>query len=145
MILGCSQLTYVEAVESQKKEDLIKASENALHYYGGGGPQVIVSDNLRSAVTKGSKYDAVLNEEFASFAEHYSITVIPARVYKPRDKSLVEGNAARHNRSSAPEALDDHNIADTRQRMVRHYRRENYRRCHSRPHRSPLATHRTIW
>lgn len=89
-ILGCSQLTYVEAVESQKKEDLILACENALHYFG-GVPEAIVPDNLRSAVTKGSKYEAVLNEEFASFAEHYAVTVVPARVYKPRDKSLVEG------------------------------------------------------
>lgn len=89
-ILGCSQLTYVEAVDSQKKEDLIKATEGALHYFG-GVPQAIIPDNLRSAVTKGSKYEAVLNEEFASFAEHYGVTVIPARVYKPRDKSLVEG------------------------------------------------------
>jgi len=89
-ILGCSQLTYVEAVESQRKEDLIKACENALHYFG-GIPQAIVPDNVRSAVTKGSKYEAVLNDEFACFAEHYGVTVVPARVYKPRDKSLVEG------------------------------------------------------
>ena len=89
-ILGCSQLTYVEAVESQRKEDLIKACENALHYFG-GVPVAMVPDNLRSAVTRGSKYEAILNDEFASFAEHYSVTVVPARVYKPRDKSLVEG------------------------------------------------------
>lgn len=89
-ILGCSQLTYVEAVESQRKEDLIRACENALHYFG-GVPQAIVPDNLRSAVTRGSKYEAVLNDEFAAFAEHYAVTIVPARVYKPRDKSLVEG------------------------------------------------------
>jgi transposase len=89
-ILGCSQLTYVEAVSSQKKEDLIKVCENALHYFE-GVPQVIVPDNLKSAVTKGSKYEAIINPDFASFAEHYSTTVIPARAYKPRDKSLVEG------------------------------------------------------
>jgi len=89
-ILGCSQLTYVEAVSSQKKEDLVKACENALHYFG-GSPLAIVPDNLRSAVTKGSRYEAVINDTFASFAEHYSCTVVPARVYKPRDKSLVEG------------------------------------------------------
>lgn len=89
-ILGCSQLTYVEAVFSQKKEDLIRACENALRYFE-GVPLVIVPDNLKAAVTKGSKYEAVLNEEFASFAEHYGATVLPARVYKPRDKSLVEG------------------------------------------------------
>jgi transposase len=89
-ILGCSQLTYVEAVSSQKKEDLIRACENALHYFE-GVPQVIVPDNLKSAVTKGSKYEAVINPDFACFAEHYCAAVIPARAYKPRDKSLVEG------------------------------------------------------
>jgi len=89
-ILGCSQLTYVEAVYSQKKEDLICACENALHYYG-GVPRAIVPDNMRSAVTKGSKYEAIINLDFANFAEHYGTTVIPARAYKPRDKSLVEG------------------------------------------------------
>ena len=35
-ILGCSQLTYVTAVASQKKEDFILACERALHFYGGG-------------------------------------------------------------------------------------------------------------
>lgn len=68
-ILGCSQLTYVEAVASQKKEDLIAACENALRYFG-GVPEAIVPDNLRSAVTRGSRYEAVLNDEFAAFAEH---------------------------------------------------------------------------
>lgn len=34
-ILPCSQLTYVEAVMSQRKEDLIRACENSLLFYGG--------------------------------------------------------------------------------------------------------------
>ena len=92
-ILGASQLTYVEAVPSQSKEDLVAASENALHYYG-GVPSAIVPDNLKSAVTKSSKYEAVLNEVFADFAHHYNTTVLPARAYRPRDKALVE-NAVR--------------------------------------------------
>lgn len=89
-ILGCSQLTYAEAVYSQKKEDLIKGCENAIHYFG-GVPAAIVPDNLRSAVTKSSKYEPVINETFADFAEHYGTTVLPARAYRPKDKSLVEG------------------------------------------------------
>ncbi|HWJ30287.1 MAG TPA: IS21 family transposase, partial [Flavisolibacter sp.] len=89
-ILGCSQLTYVEAVYSQKKEDLIGACENALHYCG-GVPAAIVPDNLRSAVNKSSRYEPVINEAFADFAEHYSTVVVPARAYRPRDKALVEG------------------------------------------------------
>ena len=89
-ILGCSQLTYVEAVMSQRKEDLIKACENALHYFG-GVPAAIVPDNLRSAVTKSSKYEPIINESFADFAEHYTTVVLPARAYRPKDKALVEG------------------------------------------------------
>lgn len=89
-ILGCSQLTYIEAVASQTKEDLIAACENAMHYMG-GVPAAIVPDNLKSAVTKASKYEPKLNETFEDFAHHYSTTVLPARSYRPRDKALVEG------------------------------------------------------
>jgi transposase len=49
---------------------------------------------LKSAVTKSSKYEPVLNETFADFAEHYGTTILPARAYRPRDKALVE-NAVR--------------------------------------------------
>jgi transposase len=89
-ILGCSQLTYVEAVASQRKEDLILACENTLHYLG-GTPLAIVPDNLKSAVTKSNRYEPTINEAFASFAEHYNMVVLPARAYKPKDKALVEG------------------------------------------------------
>jgi len=89
-ILGASQLTYVEAVASQQKEDFIAACEDALHYYG-GVPSAIVPDNLKAAVTKSNRYEPTLNETFADFADHYSTTILPARAYRPRDKALVEG------------------------------------------------------
>lgn len=89
-ILGASQLTYVEACLSQQKDDFIGVCENALHFIG-GVPAAIVPDNLRSAVTKSSKYEPVINDTFALFAEHYGTTILPARAYRPRDKALVEG------------------------------------------------------
>jgi transposase len=89
-ILGASQYTYAEASMSQKKEDFIASVENALHYFQ-GVPAAIVPDNLKSAVTKSSKYEPTLNETFLDFAEHYGTTILPARAYKPRDKSLAEG------------------------------------------------------
>jgi len=88
-ILGASQLTYVEAVMTQQKEDFIPACEGALHYFG-GVPGAIVPDNLRSAVTKSDKYEPKINETFADFAEHYNTTILPTRAYKPKDKALVE-------------------------------------------------------
>jgi transposase len=89
-ILGASQLTYVEASQSQKQEDFIQCCENALHFFG-GVPQAIVPDNLKSAVIKSSKYEPTLNETYEHFAYHYNTAVLPARAYKPKDKSLVEG------------------------------------------------------
>lgn len=89
-ILGASQLTYVEAVESQRVEDLISCTENALHYFG-GAPNAIVPDNLKAAVIKSHRYEPKLNENFEAFADHYGMVVLPARAYKPKDKALVEG------------------------------------------------------
>ena len=89
-ILGSSQYTFAEASLSQGKEDFISSVENALHFFG-GVPAAIVPDNLKSAVTKSNRYEPTLNETFMDFAEYYGTTILPARVYKPRDKSLVEG------------------------------------------------------
>jgi transposase len=92
-ILGASQLTYVEAFESQKVEDFIGGCVGALEYIG-GVPAAIVPDNLKSAVIKSNNYEPTLNETFADFAAHYGTSILPARSRKPRDKALVE-NAVR--------------------------------------------------
>jgi transposase len=89
-ILGASQYTYAEASLSQKRDDFVHSVENALIFFG-GVPQAIVPDNLKAAVTKPNRYEPTLNETFLDFAEHYGTTILPARVYKPKDKSLVEG------------------------------------------------------
>src|SRR3989344_2562334 len=89
-VLGASQLTYVEAVQSQSVEDFIGCCENALHYFG-GSPAAIVPDNLKAAVTRSHRYEPRINDNFEAFAGHYGMSVIPARSYKPKDKSLVEG------------------------------------------------------
>ena len=49
-ILGASQLTYVQAVESKIKENLIYTTENAFIYFG-EVPACLAPDALRSVVT----------------------------------------------------------------------------------------------
>ena len=88
-ILPTSQYTYVEACRSQKQEELINSTENALRFYG-GVPKAIVSDNLKSAVTRSHKYEAKINRSFKDFARHYNCVINPARSYSPQDKALVE-------------------------------------------------------
>ena len=89
-ILAASQLTYVEAVTSQQKEDWIKVNQNAFHYIG-GVTQAVVPDNLKSAVTKASKYEPDINPEYMDFATHFQTVILPARPNQARDKALVEG------------------------------------------------------
>ena len=88
-LLPFSQYTYVEACMSQKREDLLMCIGNALQYYG-GVPKAIVSDNLKSAVTRVNKYEPQINRSLKDFAHHYSCVVNPTRAYSPQDKALVE-------------------------------------------------------
>jgi len=75
---------------SQKKEDFITSMNHCLEYFG-GVPKTIVTDNLKSAVTKASKYEAILNKSLKSLAIHYKTSINPTRSYSPQDKALVEG------------------------------------------------------
>jgi len=88
-ILPCSQYTYIEACMSQKREDLISCIAHALSYIGGVS-KAIISDNLKSAVTRASKYEPQINRSLKDFAVHYGCVINPARSYSPQDKALVE-------------------------------------------------------
>ncbi|MEL6412662.1 MAG: IS21 family transposase [Bacteroidota bacterium] len=87
--LGYSQYTYVEACASQRESDVIGAMVNALHFFE-GVPEVIVPDNMKTAVIKASKYEPTLNEKFNQLANYYKTAILPARSSKPRDKAWVE-------------------------------------------------------
>jgi transposase len=89
-ILGASQLTYVEARESQNEENWIRANEGALVYCG-GVPRVLIPDNTKTAVLRADPYEPGLNPVFDDFARHYGVVIMPARVRRPKDKALVEG------------------------------------------------------
>jgi transposase len=56
----------------------------------GGVPEVAVPDNLRSATSRACRYDPDTNPSYQQLAEHYGIAVIPARPYKPKDKSKAD-------------------------------------------------------
>lgn len=88
-LLPNSQYTYVQACLSQKREDLVGCMAGALSFFG-GVPKAIVSDNLKSAVTRASKYEPEINRTFKDFAHHYGCVINPTRSYSPQDKALVE-------------------------------------------------------
>ena len=92
-ILGASNYTYAEAHWTQRQPDWIAAHTRMFEYFG-GVPEIVVCDNLKSAVTKPSRTEPQINATYQHLAEHYGTTIFPARPYKPKDKAKVE-NAVR--------------------------------------------------
>lgn len=90
MVLGASSYTYAEASRSQQLAEFVASTGRALAFFG-GAPQILVPDQLRSAVRRPDRYDPDINETFQDFAQHHSCTVLPARPGRPRDKAKVEG------------------------------------------------------
>ncbi len=87
--LGASNYTYAEATWTQTLPDWIASHVRALEFLG-AVPSLIVPDNLRSGVSYSCRYDPDANPTYREFAEHYGTAILPARVYKPKDKAKVE-------------------------------------------------------
>ena len=88
-VLGASNYTYVEATRTQKLADFVMSTIRALEYFG-VVPEILVPDQLRSAVSGPDRHDPEINPTYAEMAAHYGTAVIPARPRKPRDKAKVE-------------------------------------------------------
>lgn len=88
-VLGYSNYMAAVAVHTQKLQDVITATVDALAYIG-GSPSAIVPDNLKSAVTASDRYEPIINEVFLDMANYYGMAVLPARARKPKDKAKVE-------------------------------------------------------
>jgi transposase len=88
-VVGASSYTYAEASFTQSLSDWIGSHTRAFSFYGGVAA-MIVSDNLKSGITKACFYEPAVNRTYAEMAAHYATAIVPARPYRPRDKSKVE-------------------------------------------------------
>src|SRR5438105_644768 len=87
--LGASSYTYAEATFTQTLPDWIGSHTRAFAFFD-GVPAMVVSDNLRSGITKACFYEPGVNRAYAEMAAHYDTAIVPARPRKPRDKAKVE-------------------------------------------------------
>ncbi len=88
-VLGASNYTFACASWSQKQADWINAHIKAFNYFG-GVTEIIVPDNLRSAVRKAHRYTPELNPAYQQMARFYQTAIVPAHPYKPKDKAKAE-------------------------------------------------------
>jgi transposase len=88
-VLGASSYTYAEATWTQQLPDWIGSHVRAFQFFDGTS-EIVVPDNLRSAVTKAHRYEPDLNPTYADLANHYGVAILPARARRPRDKAKAE-------------------------------------------------------
>jgi transposase len=88
-VLGASSYTFAEATWTQSLSDWIGSHTRAFTYFG-RVTKIVVSDNLKSGITKACFYEPNVNRTYTDMAKHYGTVIIPARPRKPRDKAKVE-------------------------------------------------------
>ena len=89
-ILPYSQYIYAEGMLSTKEPQWIDVNNHALDYFG-GVPALVVCDNCKQAVIVNQDWiEPELNKDYADWADHYGIVILPAKVRKPKFKSSVE-------------------------------------------------------
>jgi len=89
-VLPYSGLIFCQAVHSQQTADFTTCINKMLKYYA-GVPATILCDNLKTAVTRPSRYEPVFTDMCYQLNEHYGTTFSATRPYSPRDKAMVEG------------------------------------------------------
>ena len=89
-ILPYSGLIFCKAIHSQQTADFTLCINAMLKYYAGVSV-TILCDNLRTAVSRPSRYEPVFTDICHQLSEHYATTFSATRPYSPRDKAMVEG------------------------------------------------------
>jgi transposase len=106
LVLVCvfpfSGYIYVEAMPCATQFWLLKALNNALHFFG-GVPLSAKTDNMKQIVKKSDRYEPAFEELAQQWSLHYGTTMMATRVGKPRDKASAESHVnVAYNRIYAP-------------------------------------------
>lgn len=132
---GYSDKVYAEVSPDQQLGSFLHSLENSLRFYG-GVPNAIVPDNLKSAVSKSSRYEPEVNQQLIRFATHYSTAILPARSRKPKDKSPAENAVKMVYRSiyAAIRNQEFYSIEELNQAILLHLKELNSTKMQKWPH-----------
>jgi transposase len=88
--LRMSRHQYVYTTHRQGLDALIRGIEEAWAFFGGRVTRRLVIDNLKAAVVKADRFEAVFNRTFMEYARHRGFLIDPAVVRHPEGKATVE-------------------------------------------------------
>ena len=87
--VGVSNCIYAEVFEDEKIDSFIAGTVHALEYYQ-AVPKYLVPDNCKTAVTKHTKDELVINAAYQDLESFYDVVVLPPPARKPKGKPTVE-------------------------------------------------------
>ena len=90
-VLPCSCYVYAEITADEKLETWLACHIHAYEYFG-GVTRLLIPDNLKTGITKNTRYETVMNRSYHEMAEYYDTAIVPTRVEHPKDKGHVEGS-----------------------------------------------------
>lgn len=90
-VLPCSCYVYAEICPNMKSDTFINCHVHAYTYFG-GSTRLLIPDNLKTGVTKNTRYDTLIPKAYKEMADYYNTAIVPARVNHPDDKPNAEGS-----------------------------------------------------
>lgn len=89
MVSGYSRDAYYEIVKSQDIETWCSCHVHAFEHFN-EVPEIVIPDNLKSAIIKAAYLDPLPNRSYADLAKHYGFQIDPCLTGTPEHKGKVE-------------------------------------------------------
>jgi len=90
-VLSCSCYVYAEICINMKSDTFINCHVHAYEYFG-GVTRLLIPDNLKTGITRNTRYETIIPRAYKEMADHYNTAIVPARVKHPDDKPNAEGS-----------------------------------------------------
>lgn len=139
MVLGHSRHMVARIVFDQKVATWLWLHVEAFEELG-GVPEVVVPDNLKSAVIRaafGVGGATALNRSYRELARHYGFKVDPAPIYQPKKKGKVEAGV-KYVKGNFFRGRDEVDVAELKPKLARWVREVAGVRVHGTTGRRPL-------
>lgn len=138
MTLGWSRASYVEFTTSTDAAWWLRCHVHAFHYFG-GVPQVVLHDNLKTAVlNRGADGTVHWNPRYLDFAHYYGFTPQACQPYRAQTKGKVE-SGIRYLRGNFWPGLTFVGLADLNQQVWEWLDMTANRRIHGTTGETPFA------
>ena len=93
--LGVSSLIYAEAFPNEKLPCFIEGCTHSVAIYGAAA-KYFIPDNLRTAITKHTKDELILQSSFSDLEDFYGTIVLPLPARKPNQRLKTMSDISKH-------------------------------------------------